>query len=146
MKSPHNYTVSVLSREQSTYQAPSGVKHLKTDYTHDSLVSALKGQDAVISAIAGFAIADQKKIIDAAIEVGVKRFFPSEFGSDTTTSLALDYFPGWAPKVEIRDYLKSKEDKIEWTVVFNNFFFDWYAVTLSLINFQWGVNSLTNSA
>lgn len=125
VQSPHKYTVSVLSREQSTYQAPSGVKHLKTDYTHDSLVSALKGQDAVVSVVAGSAIADQKKIIDAAIEAGVKRFFPSEFGSDTTTKLALDYFPGWIPKVEIRDYLKSKQDKIEWTVVFNGFFFDW---------------------
>lgn len=61
----------------------------------------------------------------------MKRFFPSEFGSDTTTQLALDYFPGWGPKVEIRDYLKSKEDKIEWTVVFNGFFFDWCATPIS---------------
>ncbi|EED24289.1 conserved hypothetical protein [Talaromyces stipitatus ATCC 10500] len=125
VKSPHNYTVSVLSRAHSTYQPPSGVNHLKTDYTHDSLLSALKGQNAVVSAIAGTAIPEQKKIIDAAIEAGVQRFLPSEFGSDTTTPLAVDYFPGWAPKVEIRDYLKSKQDKIEWTVVFNGFFFDW---------------------
>lgn len=127
VKSPHNYSVSVLSREQSTYQPPTGVKLFKTDYTHDSLVSALKGQDAVVSAVAssGSAITDQKKIIDAAIEAGVKRFFPSEYGSDTTSPLILNYAPRWSSKIEIRNYLKSKQDKLEWTVVFNGFFFDW---------------------
>jgi hypothetical protein len=66
----------------------------------------------------------------------VKRFFPSEFGSDTTTQLSLDYFPGWGPKVEIRDYLKSKQDQIEWTVVFNGFFFDWCVFPLPSLGFN----------
>ncbi|KAH8704927.1 NmrA-like family-domain-containing protein [Talaromyces proteolyticus] len=123
--SPHGYTVSVLSRESSQYKPPAGVQQLKTDYTYDSLVSVLKGQDAVVSTIAGTALLEQKKIIDAAITAGVQRFIPSEFGSDTSNPLALDYFPAWGEKVEVRKYLESKQDQIQWTAVYNGLFFDW---------------------
>ncbi|QKX58747.1 uncharacterized protein TRUGW13939_05874 [Talaromyces rugulosus] len=123
--SPHGYSVSVLSRESSTYAPPAGIKLLKTDYTHESLVDTLKGQDAVVSTIGGAAIDAQKKVIDAAIAAGVKRFIPSEFGSDTSNPLALNYFPGWAKKVEVREYLESKQDQIEWTAIFTGLFFDW---------------------
>ncbi|CRG84486.1 hypothetical protein PISL3812_01767 [Talaromyces islandicus] len=123
--SPHGYSVSVLSRESSKYEPQAGIKLLKTDYTHESLVAALKGQDAVISAIGAAGVSSQAKVIDAAIAAGVKRFIPSEFGSDTTNPLTLEYFPGWAEKVEIRKYLESKKDQIEYTVIFNGLFFDW---------------------
>jgi hypothetical protein len=116
----------VLSRASSTYEPEAGVKLLKTDYTHESLVTALKGQDAVVSAIGGAGVSVQTKVIDAAIAAGVKRFIPSEFGSDTTNPLTLEYFPGWAQKVEIRKYLESKQDQIEYTAIFNGLFFDWY--------------------
>jgi uncharacterized protein YbjT (DUF2867 family) len=126
LSSPHGYSVTIVSRESSSYQQPpAGAKLVKTDYSHDSLVAAFKGQDAVVSTIAGNAIGDQTKIIDAAIAAGVKRFFPSEFGSDTDNTHALEYFPGWASKGEIRKYLESKQDQIEWTAIFNGFFFDW---------------------
>lgn len=125
MTSPHGYTVSVLSRESSSYQPPAGVKLLKTDYSHDSLVSALQGQDAVVSAIAGHALLDQIKVIDAAIAAGVKRFIPSEFGSDTSNAVAQQRFPPWIQKDQVRKYLESKQDRIEWTVIYNGFFFDW---------------------
>lgn len=115
----------MLSRESSKYEPQAGINLLKTDYTHESLVAALKGQDAVVSAIGGAGVSAQTKIIDAAIAAGVKRFIPSEFGSDTTNPLTLEYFPGWAEKVEIRKYLESKQDQIEWTGIFNGLFFDW---------------------
>jgi hypothetical protein len=129
--SPHGYSVSVLSRQSSTYEPQAGIKLLKTDYTHESLVAALKGQDAVVSTISGTAIEAQKKVIDAAIAAGVKRYIPSEFGSDTTNPLALEYFPGWAQKVEVRKYLESKQDQIEWTVILTGLFFDWYVIDMT---------------
>ncbi|KAF8400921.1 hypothetical protein HHK36_014224 [Tetracentron sinense] len=54
---------------------------------HESLLSALKQVDVVISAVAGnhfrHAILEQLKLIKAIKEVGtIKRFFPSEFGMD----------------------------------------------------------------
>ncbi|XP_077228457.1 bifunctional pinoresinol-lariciresinol reductase 2-like [Tasmannia lanceolata] len=54
---------------------------------HESLVSALKKVDVVVSAVAGnhlrHAILEQTKLIEAIKEVGtIKRFLPSEFGMD----------------------------------------------------------------
>ena len=53
-----------------------------------SLKAAFQGQDAVISLVGGTALGDQNKLIDAAIAAGVKRFLPSEYGSDTTNNCA----------------------------------------------------------
>ncbi|OJD18746.1 hypothetical protein AJ78_01283 [Emergomyces pasteurianus Ep9510] len=115
LNSPHGYTVSTLSREQSSYIPPAGVINIKTDFTHDSLVQALKGQDVVVSAIAGSAILEQIKIIDAAIEAGVQRFIPSQFGSETRNNLSQARVPFFALKHQVQQYLQEKQDKIEWT-------------------------------
>lgn len=123
--SPHGYNVSVLSRESSSYQAPSGVKLIKSDYSHDSLVSAFKGQDVIVSTIGGQDFTEQVKIIDAAIAASVKRIVPSEFGSDTSNPIALQIFPPWNQKQKVREYLKSKEGQIEWTAIFTGLFIDW---------------------
>ena len=124
-QSAHGYNVTVLSRAASSYTPPAGVSQIKTDYTHDSLVSALKGQDVVVSTISMEVTTDQTKIVDAAIEAGVKRFIPSEFGSDTTNKVTQESFPPFMTKVEVLKYLQSKQDQIEWTAIFNGFFFDW---------------------
>lgn len=58
-----------------------------TDY-HDpaALVALLRGQDAVVSCLgdSAAAVAAQRALIAAAVEAGVRRFVPSEFGADTT--------------------------------------------------------------
>ena len=41
------------------------------------------GIDAIISVVGSLALATQIGYIDAAVEAGVKRFIPSEFGCDT---------------------------------------------------------------
>ncbi|KAJ9296544.1 hypothetical protein DTO271G3_5242 [Paecilomyces variotii] len=123
--SPHNYNVSVLSRQESSYKAPAGVTLIKTDYSPESLVSALKGQDAVVSAITTSAVLEQKKIIDAAIAAGVKRFIPSEFGCDSSNPVTLQRVPPLNAKNQIREYLESKQDQIEWTAIYTGSFFDW---------------------
>jgi hypothetical protein len=41
------------------------------------------GIDAVVSLVGAAALTQQKGAIDAAVEAGVKRFIPSEFGCDT---------------------------------------------------------------
>ncbi|GLT73431.1 hypothetical protein SLA2020_452920 [Shorea laevis] len=62
----------------------SGVTLLYGDiYHHESLLEAIKQVDIVISAVGSEQIADQVKIIAAIKEAGnIKRFLPSEFGSD----------------------------------------------------------------
>ena len=63
-------------------------------------------------------------IIDAALKMGVKRFFPSEFGSRTYDDAVRAAVPTFDSKKKIIDYLKTKEDKISWTAVINGAFFD----------------------
>ncbi|XP_050214649.1 eugenol synthase 1-like [Mercurialis annua] len=61
-----------------------GVTVLHGDlFNHESLVNAIKQVDVVISTVGGQQLADQAKIIAAIKQTGnVKRFFPSEFGTD----------------------------------------------------------------
>lgn len=52
-------------------------------HDHKSLVNAIKQVDVVISTVGGELIADQVKLIAAIKEAGnIKRFLPSEFGTD----------------------------------------------------------------
>jgi len=67
----------------------------------------------------------QKKLIDAAITAGVKRFVPSEFGSDTRNEKAMgilpQYFKGKRGTVE---YLKEREGEIAWSAFVSGVNFD----------------------
>jgi hypothetical protein len=63
-----------------------------------------------VSTIATASAGTQNKIIDAAVKAGVKRFVPSEFGSDTLNSKAKEILPqDFAGKKGAVDYLKTKE-------------------------------------
>ncbi|KAF1962982.1 isoflavone reductase family protein [Byssothecium circinans] len=118
-----SFNISVLSRQESTATFPSGVKVLKADYSSvDSLASALKGQDALISAVVPTA---QQNLVDAAVAAGVKRFIPSEFGSNTADPELVKLIPVFASKVATVKYLESKGDSISYTAVITGAFFDW---------------------
>lgn len=78
-----------------------------------------------MSLIAGAAIGDQNKLIDAAIAAGVKRFLPSDFGSNTADERFISIVPILQAKKDTVEYLKSKGDQISWNAVVNGLFFDW---------------------
>lgn len=121
-----SFNTTVLSREGSSSTFPSGVKVLRANYdSAESLKQAFQGQDAVVSLVGGGALGDQNKLIDAAIAAGVKRFLPSEFGSNTTNSEVRAVVPVFEAKFGTVNYLKSKEDSISWTSVVTGPFFDW---------------------
>jgi hypothetical protein len=121
-----SFNPTVLSREGSSSTFPSGVKVLRANYDSvDSLKAAFAGQDVVISLVAGVALGDQNKIIDAAIAAGVQRFLPSEFGSDTADPRLIAAVPISAAKASTVDYLKSKESELSWTSIITGPFFDW---------------------
>lgn len=122
---PHKFEVTGLTRHTSDAKLPPSVNHIKTDYSHDSLVSALQGHDAVVSTTAGGTFSEQKTAVDAAIEAGVKIFLPSEYGMDTAVREAPQVSPGLKVKIELIDYLKSKQDKISWIVLVTGNIFDW---------------------
>jgi len=123
------FNVYVLTREDSTSTFPSGVHVLKTDYTVASLTSVLSSVhiDAVVATLSGPALgAPQIALIDAAKAAGVKRFFPSEFGSDTTNEKVIKLVEMFKEKKQIVDHLRTKEgDGFEWTSLITGPFLDW---------------------
>lgn len=118
------FTVSALTRNSSN-SFPADVTVLTTDYSPSSLEAAFSGQDAVVSVIAGAALGEQKKLIDAAVSSGVKRFIPSEFGSNTDNKDAQELVPVFSRKVEIKDYLESQTSNgLTWTGIITGPVFD----------------------
>ncbi|KAH8812110.1 NmrA-like family protein [Xylogone sp. PMI_703] len=76
--------------------------------------------------IAAIDVAIQKKVIDAAVTAGVRRFLPSEYGGDTSLP-EIEKFTAFAGgKKEVLAYLKSKEvNGLAWTAIYTGPFFDW---------------------
>ncbi|KAH7037090.1 uncharacterized protein B0I36DRAFT_371789 [Microdochium trichocladiopsis] len=123
------FKVRVLSSSGSTSSFPAGTDVVKVDYSSlESLTKALEGQDAVVSAAGNEGIPGQKVLVDAAIAAGVKRFLPSEFGSDLANPKARA-LPVFHFKVQVAEYLEAKaaelKDKFTYTRVYNNAFLDW---------------------
>ncbi|KAH6609808.1 oxidoreductase [Trichoderma cornu-damae] len=121
------FNVTVLKRSSSSSAFPDGVKAVDVDFESvDSLAAALAGQDVVVSALGNTALGEeQKKLVDAAVVAGVRRFIPSEYGCDTDNELVaqLRYF---APKVEVQSYLKEKAKSapLSYTFVYTGPFLD----------------------
>ncbi|KAK6524358.1 hypothetical protein TWF281_011266 [Arthrobotrys megalospora] len=129
------FTVSVLTRGGSG-SFPEGVNVITTDYSPSSLEAAFAGQDAVVSVVAGAALGEQKKLIDAAVSAGVKRFIPSEFGSNTDNKEAQALVPVFTRKVEIKDYLEGQTSTgLTWTGIVTGPAFD-RSLKLGLLGFD----------
>ncbi|KAI1110068.1 hypothetical protein F5Y14DRAFT_430135 [Nemania sp. NC0429] len=122
------FSVKVLSRNQLSSSAviPSGIEVLQSDYSFKSLVDAFKGQDAVISTVSTLTVPQQLNIIDAAAAAKVKRFLPSEFGSDTSVDddgAIEEFLKG---KQEVVRYLRTKEiDGLSWSALCPGAWVDW---------------------
>lgn len=135
------FHVTVLTRQGGTSAAslPSHKRQLikEVDYASvDSLTSALKGVDAVVSNLRSDLVDEQKNLIEAAIANGVRRFLPSEFGSDTLNvhNVKLPIFKG---KVDVQKMLREKtaaHPDFSYTLVFSNPFWDWGVQHGLLIN------------
>jgi hypothetical protein len=137
---PDLFTVSVVARKssKSTYPAGTAVQYVDDDLPHSQLVQALRGQDALISAIGFDAIALEEKLIDAAIEAKIKRFFPSEYGVNNTHPEARKLSPIFGSKADIIEQLRAKESTgLTWTAVPTGLWLDWTlepAIAFAAIN------------
>jgi len=106
-----------------------GVKVVQANFKEQhSLAQAFKAAnaDAVISTVGGGAFDDQTTIVDAAVEAGVKRFIPSEFGVDTTDP-AVSSLPVFGSKVKVHHHVEelAKQGKITYTNIVTGGFADW---------------------
>ncbi|KAG8158313.1 hypothetical protein KVR01_012074 [Diaporthe batatas] len=126
--SENGFQVTGLGRSSPGHNIPTGVSFITSDYSAASFLEAFKGQDAVISTLSSTgpgALDLQKTVIDAAIASGVKMFFSSEFGVDTSDPSSPDFIPFLGGKIEILDYLKERQDKISWVALITGMLFDW---------------------
>ncbi|KAK4690328.1 hypothetical protein P7C71_g6435, partial [Lecanoromycetidae sp. Uapishka_2] len=120
--------ISILSRQSSRATFASHIKiyQVSDDYPEEGLVSAFKDQDAIINMAPITEVALHKKIIDAALKAGVKRIILSEFGTNVPELQTTKPVPIYQGKIEIRDYMKSKEGQdLTWTGLVVGAFFDW---------------------
>jgi len=135
------FQVQAITRSGKAEGLPSSVKVTKVDYSsQDSLVSALRGQDAFVSAVPDHNM--QPALIDAAITAGVKRFLPSEFGSDIYGNENNRKLPVFGGKVKTQEYLRGKQDQISYTCVVTGAFLDWGLKVNFIANVKDGKNKI----
>jgi uncharacterized protein YbjT (DUF2867 family) len=124
-----NFEVTAITRKSSAATFPPEITVRRVDFSsHESLVDALRGQDAVVSTIALEATGGQESLIDAAIAAKVSRFIPSEYGVNLHVSRNLRMGRILASKIKTADYLAelAREHKwFSWTGLATNWFFDW---------------------
>ncbi|KAH7273466.1 hypothetical protein B0J15DRAFT_477197 [Fusarium solani] len=122
------FSVTAIQRKDSTKAVPQGIKSVKVDLANkDDLVSAFRGQDAVVSAVPNPALLTEKIMIDAAIEASVKRIIPSEYSTNLESPLSRK-LPIVTEKAKIREYLtsviSSTDSPTTWTSINNGPFFE----------------------
>ncbi|KAI1459616.1 hypothetical protein F4805DRAFT_47871 [Annulohypoxylon moriforme] len=125
------HQITVLSRREAPTDVPiaSEIHWQVVDYNDKKfLVEALWGTHTLLSFVQTLSDPDQKSqknLIDAAIEAGVKRFAPSEYGSKGTMDMA------WLRvKENIREYLEEVNQKgqvLEYTLFQPGLFLDYLA-------------------
>lgn len=122
------FTITAVSRTGSKSTFPSGIKVVYADLASvSSLTTAFAGQDAVVSAVGNEGFLGQSVLFDASIAAGVKRFLPSEFGSDIATP-AVAALPVFGYKVATRKYIEEKiaaGADITYSYVITGGFLDW---------------------
>ncbi|CAG8457997.1 5348_t:CDS:2 [Cetraspora pellucida] len=121
------YNVNVLRKkpennnEKADLLASKGAKIVYANYDDkNDLIKAIKGTDVIVSAINGDYYNNQIMLLTAAQEAGVKRFIPSEFGSELPQGL--EPHPVIASKYKLREALETSG--LEYTYIFNGIFYE----------------------
>jgi uncharacterized protein YbjT (DUF2867 family) len=123
-----SFTVTVLVREssKSTFPPKVAVTRIEDDFPHAALVAALQSQDVLISAVGPEAKDAEYKLVEAAIEAGVRRFFPTEYGLDNSDPKNAALSPIFGIKYDMQQHLKAKQSEgLTWTSVGTGMWIDW---------------------
>jgi hypothetical protein len=137
--------VLALTRRRQTTSIPKTVNIVEVNYNDDNaLRRALRNQDAVVSCLGDLpaAVQAQQSLLNASLAAGVKRFMPSEFGSDTTNPHVMSY-PFSRAKIEHQRRLRqaaSISRDFSYSLLITGPFLDW---GLSKVPFIINVGSRT---
>ena len=126
--SSNRFHITALTRSDSTKTStlPANIETPQVDYSnHSSLQTALQGQDAVVCALGPASATEQRALLDASVSAGVKRFLPSQYGSDTLNPKAAQ-LPVSASKKTSEQQVEelAAQDKITYTYVMSGPFLD----------------------
>jgi hypothetical protein len=122
-----SFKISILARKSSKTTFPKNftVHTIDDDCPTDQLIKAFRGQDALVSTLPGRPVEVHFRMIDAAIEAGVKRFIPTEYGNNTCAA-ASEFVELYGEKAKVIAHLKSRESTgLTWTAIHTGQFFDW---------------------
>jgi hypothetical protein len=122
------FTVTILKRASSKpTPLPPNTRAITVPDTYptDDLISAFRGQDVVISCLTTLSTADQFRLIDAAIDAGVRRYVPSEYGLNNMRPDAQALNVVFHDKGAVQRYLREREDKIEWMSISCGMWIKW---------------------
>ena len=94
------HTVTAITRVGSENELPEGVLAKKVDYSQpETIVEALKGQDALVITLSAFAPKEiDMLLINAAGEAGVPWILPNEWGPDNTDEDLVKDVSAFQPK------------------------------------------------
>jgi hypothetical protein len=139
--------VTAITREGSTSAIPKDVQAVKTiNYeSRSTIVDALRGQDVLVITLGGFASADvQGKLVEAAIQVGVRFILPNEWSPDTgNTSLVKDVGP-FASKPLIREHIATRAlGKTQYIALTTGFWYEWSLAIAPAYGFDFARKSVT---
>ncbi|EXJ92009.1 hypothetical protein A1O3_00559 [Capronia epimyces CBS 606.96] len=103
-----SFDVTIISRADSTSTFPNGIPVTRTDYTVPALTAALRGQDAVVSAVGVAGISKQKDMMDAAEAAGVRLFILSDFGYGPAHQHLPEFDTIGKPRQEVLSYASER--------------------------------------
>ncbi|KAI0381697.1 NmrA-like family protein [Hypomontagnella monticulosa] len=123
------FTLTILQRASSNFEPPAGVKliTIPDSYPSDDLVAAFRGQDVVINCMTTLSVANQFRMIDAAIAAGVRRYVPSEFGLNNMKPEAQALNSVFHDKAKVQEYIRAKaaDGSIEWMSITCGLWLKW---------------------
>jgi len=133
------FNVTAVKRQSSSASFPDSVTVRTADLSSvDSVTAAFEGQDAVVSTVGTAGLPGQGVLVEAAVAANVKRFLPSDFGSDIanpkTGVLPVFKFKTATHKA-LREAAAAKPD-FTYTLVCNNAFLDFGLQKNLLLNWK----------
>ena len=133
------FNITAVKRPSSSASFPDSVTVQTADLSSvDSVTAAFKGQDAVVSTVGTEGLLGQSVLIEAAVAANVKRFLPSDFGSDIANPKT-GVLPVFKYKTDthkaLREAAAAKPD-FTYTLVCNGGFLDWGLEHNLLLNWK----------
>jgi hypothetical protein len=101
---------------------------IRTDYTVPALTAALRGHDAVVSAVGVTAITKQRDMMDAAEAAGVRLFVLSDFGYGPDHRHFPEFEAIGKPRLDVLAYARQKavmNRQFTWSAIAIGIPIDW---------------------